>query len=60
VGGAVVGNEVEKRRNDGDEHYRVVVQTRDGREATFEQDSLNGLRVGDRVRITEGNRLLRD
>jgi outer membrane lipoprotein SlyB len=59
VGGAVVGNEVEKRRNDGDERYRVVVQMRDGREATFEQDSLNGLRVGDHVRI-EGNRLMRD
>jgi outer membrane lipoprotein SlyB len=59
VGGAVVGNEVEKRRND-DERYRVVVQLRDGREAAFEQDSLNGLRVGDRVRIADGNRLVRD
>ena len=59
VGGAVVGNEVEKRRND-DERYRVIVQTRDGREAAFEQDSLDGLRVGDRVRIVEGNRLVRD
>jgi outer membrane lipoprotein SlyB len=60
VGGAVVGNEVEKRRNEGDERYRVIVQLRDGREATFEQDSLNGLRVGDRVRIADGNRLVRD
>jgi outer membrane lipoprotein SlyB len=59
VGGAVVGNEVEKRRNDGDERYRVTVQLRDGREATFEQDSLYGLRVGDRVRI-DGSRLVRD
>jgi outer membrane lipoprotein SlyB len=59
VGGAVVGNEAEKRRNDGDERYRVTVQLRDGREATFEQDSLNGLRVGDRVRI-DGNRVVRD
>lgn len=58
VGGAVVGNEIERRR-DGDEQYRIVVQTRDGREATFVQDSLNGLRVGDRVRI-DGNRLFRD
>jgi outer membrane lipoprotein SlyB len=60
VGGAVVGNEVEKRRSDGDERYRVVVQLRDGREAAFEQESLNGLRVGDRVRIADGNRLVRD
>ena len=58
VGGAVVGNEMEKRR-DGDEQYRVVVQFRDGREATFLQDSLNGVRVGDRVRI-DGGRVLRD
>jgi outer membrane lipoprotein SlyB len=59
VGGAVVGNEVEKRRND-DERYRVIVQMRDGREAAFEQDSLDGLRVGDRVRVAEGNRLVRE
>ena len=59
VGGAVVGNEVEKRRNAGDEQYRVTVQLRDGREATFTQDSLAGLRVGDRVRV-DGNRLIRD
>ena len=58
VGGAVVGNELEKRR-DGDEQYRVVVQFRDGREATFMQDSLNGVRVGDRVRV-DGGRLYRD
>ena len=59
VGGAVVGNEVEKRRNGGEEQYRVTVQFRDGREASFTQDSLAGLRVGDRVRV-DGGRLLRD
>jgi outer membrane lipoprotein SlyB len=58
VGGAVVGNEIEKRR-DGDEQYRVVVQFRDGREATFVQDSVEGIRVGDRVRV-DGGRLYRD
>ena len=58
VGGAVVGNEVEKRRA-GDEQYRVTVQLRDGREASFVQESVGGLRVGDRVRI-DGGRLLRD
>jgi outer membrane lipoprotein SlyB len=57
IGGAVVGNEVEKRRND--EQYRVVVQFRDGREAAFTQDSIGGLRVGDRVRV-DGGRLFRD
>jgi outer membrane lipoprotein SlyB len=59
VGGAVVGNEVEKRRNANDEHYRVTVQTRDGRETSFTQESLNGLRVGDRVRV-DGSQLYRD
>jgi outer membrane lipoprotein SlyB len=58
IGGAVVGNEVEKRRN-GDERYRVTVQLRDGREASFVQDSLGDLRVGDRVRV-DGDRLFRD
>jgi outer membrane lipoprotein SlyB len=58
VGGAVVGNELEKRRN-ADEQYRVTVQFRDGREASFMQDSLDGIRVGDRVRV-DGSRLLRD
>ena len=58
VGGAVVGNEVEKRRSDG-ERYRIIVRFRDGRESAFEQDSLYGIRVGDRVRI-DGGRVVRD
>jgi outer membrane lipoprotein SlyB len=58
VGGAVVGNEVEKRRNDG-ERYRVVVRFPGGREAAFEQGSLDGIRVGDRVRV-DGGRVIRD
>ena len=58
VGGAVVGNEVEKRRGEGD-LYRIVVRFGDGREATFEQDSLYGIRVGDRVRV-DGGRVVRD
>ena len=58
IGGAVAGNEIERRRGD-DELYRIVVQTRDGREAAFTQESLNGLRVGDRVRVAD-NRLYRD
>ena len=56
--GALAGNEIEKRRDD-DGAYRITVQTRDGREATFVQESLNGLRVGDRVRV-DGGRLYRD
>ena len=58
VGGALAGNEIEKRRA-GDEHYRVTVEFPDGRTASFFQDSLGGIRVGDRVRVAD-NRLYRD
>ena len=58
IGGAVAGNEIEKRRSD-DEQYRIVVRFGDGREATVYQNSLNGVRVGDRVRIGDG-RVFRD
>jgi outer membrane lipoprotein SlyB len=58
AGGALAGNEIEKRRG-AEEMYRITVQTRDGRESVFTQDSLNGLRVGDRVRI-DGGRVYRD
>ena len=57
IGGAVVGNNMERRADA--EFYRVVVELRDGRTASFAMDSLNGLRVGDRVRI-DGDRLFRD
>ena len=58
IGGAVAGHEIEKRRS-GDEEYRVTVEFRDGRTASFIQESLNGIRVGDRVRVVD-NRLYRD
>ena len=58
VGGAVAGNEIEKRHNEG-QGYRVTVEFRDGRQASFMQDNPNGLRVGDRVRIVDG-RVYRD
>jgi len=53
IGGAVAGNEVEKRRGEG-ERYRITVRMRDGRDMLFDQDSLYGIRVGDRVRIDNG------
>ena len=55
IGGAVVGNEVEKRRASG-ERYRITVRFRDGRESSYVQNDLNGIRVGDRVRV-EGDHL---
>lgn len=54
VGGAIAGHQIEKRRADGPDHYRVTVRFGDGREATFAQDSLYGVRVGDRVRVDGG------
>ena len=58
VGGAVAGHQIEKSRN-ADEQYRVTVQFRDGREASFLQESLYDERVGDRVRV-DGGRVVRD
>ena len=58
VGGAVVGNEVEKRHG-GSDYYQVTVRFRDGREATFDEESLGDLRVGDRVHVDNG-RVFRD
>lgn len=58
IGGAVVGNNLERQRG-GEEYYRVTVELRDGRQAAYGMDSLNGVRVGDRVRI-DGDRLYRD
>ena len=58
IGGAVAGHQIEKNRA-GDEQYRVTVQFRDGREASFHQESLYGIRVGDRVRV-DGGRVVRD
>jgi len=51
--GALAGNEIERRRND-DAAYRITVRYRDGREATFVQEDLAGLRVGDPVRVDAG------
>ena len=58
AGGALAGNEIEKHRGDPGDLYRITVRTEDGREATFEQPSLEGLRVGDRARI-DGDRVYR-
>lgn len=51
--GALAGNEIERRRDDHGA-YRVTVRFRDGRETTFVQDDIGGLRVGDPVRIDAG------
>lgn len=69
VGGAVIGNEIEKQQQDrerapryqqGDRDggrplYRVLVRLEGrGGEMRFETEHLDGLRVGDRVRVENG------
>jgi outer membrane lipoprotein SlyB len=56
IGGALAGREIDRRN---DEHFRITVELRDGRTATFVQDSLDGIRVGDQVRLAD-NRLYRN
>ena len=57
-GGAVAGNNVERNINKQVVGYRVRVQLASGATQVFEESRLDGLRVGDRVRI-EGGRLRR-
>ena len=55
VGGAVVGHEIEKRNQQQQQAYRIRVRLENGSYQTVTQQSLNDLRVGDRVRIENGN-----
>jgi outer membrane lipoprotein SlyB len=55
VGGAVVGHEIEKRNQQQQSVYRIQVRLDNGGYQTMTQQSLNDLRVGDRVRIENGN-----
>lgn len=55
VGGAVVGHEIDKRNQQRQEAYRIRVRLENGSYQTVTQESLNDLRVGDRVRIENGN-----
>lgn len=56
VGGAVVGNSIEKNRNTGAvrETYRVSVQLDNGTGRAYDVPSTGDLRIGDRVRIENG------
>ena len=53
VGGAVVGHELEKSNRTPDA-YRIRVRLDDGSYQTVTQDSMNDLRVGDRIHISNG------
>jgi outer membrane lipoprotein SlyB len=55
LGGAVAGNAVERNRNAGvRESYRVSVQLDNGSARIYEVPSPGELRVGDRVRLDNG------
>jgi outer membrane lipoprotein SlyB len=62
IGGAVAGNKIEEARNNGSgsgqTYYQVDVRLDNGDFRSFDYYDLNGLRVGDRVRI-EGDELQR-
>ena len=59
VGGAVAGNAIEKSRNasnpsNGTQTYRITVQPDNGVARTYDLPSSGELRVGDRVKIQNG------
>ena len=54
VGGAVAGHQIEKSTKQKDA-YRIRVRLDNGGYQTVTQPSINDLRVGDRVRIENGN-----
>jgi hypothetical protein len=50
----VAGHEIEKQHNKKVVGYRVRVQLDNGESRTFEPPQLDGLKVGDRVRVEQG------
>ena len=57
--GAYAGNEAEKHYSGSKDMYKVSIRTNDGRIQTYQQNELNGLRVGDYVRVNQ-NKVVRD
>ena len=55
LGGAVAGNSIEKNRNPGvNQVYRVTVQMDNGGARAYEISATGDLRIGDRVRVQNG------
>jgi outer membrane lipoprotein SlyB len=55
VGGAVVGRKIDQRHDRKDDGYVIGVRLNDGSRRTITQESVDGLRVGDNMRIgTDG------
>ena len=58
VGGALIGNEIEKRNQSAPDFIRVSVRFDNGTQRSFDYAQAVDLRVGDRVRV-EGDRVVR-
>ncbi len=58
AGGAYIGNQVEQRRRNANETFRVTVRIDNGSYQTITENNITDLRTGDRVRI-DGNGLSR-
>jgi outer membrane lipoprotein SlyB len=54
VGGAIAGNSVERRNKNTNEIYRVTVSLNNGRSQQFDYQEIDDLRVGDKVKIEDG------
>jgi len=54
IGGAAVGNNLEKRRTQDTDIYRITVKFENGSRQQFDYREINDLRVGDRVRVDGG------
>ena len=54
IGGALAGNQIEKRNKNDSEIYRVTVMLDNGRTQQFDYQDIENLRVGDRVNIENG------
>ena len=54
VGGAMAGNKVEKHRGQDRDIYRITVKFENGGRQQFDYEDINDLRVGDRVRVENG------
>lgn len=54
VGGAVIGNNIQNRNRNEGEVYRISVRMDNGQTAQYDYQSIDDLRVGDRVRVESG------
>lgn len=54
IGGAVIGNNIERRNKRDGETFRVRVRMQNGREYSSDYNRIDDLQIGDRVRIENG------